>query len=335
MAKQEILISINLRGAGEASDGVNKLRRDYSKLTDEELKLLKVERERVLQNREIVAGIDQEIIATNAKANATKAARTQSGLNNAILLETSRLASDASYGFTAIANNLSQVVSLFQSFVKTNGGVIASFKELSKSIIGTGGIMIAIQLLISFGPQIFDFFMRLIGHSKNLREAMKDAAGEVESTAGNFETYIRTLQDSTKSQEEQNDAIEALNKEFPNYIKQLEDANVTLKDVADNTDEAKKQNNLYRESIVKLAMARAAQNKIDELAAKKLQEEIDVRTKALEKYGFSAEKVAEIEKRYGEISIDTTLKGRGATKARENAMKVFTAEERRIIKLTS
>jgi hypothetical protein len=337
MAKQEILISINLKGSEAASKSTDKLAAATKRLAElqkqEAIELEKVNQQIKIQKDINTAAAKSSLGLANAAgmtAKQMKASRAQSGLNNAILLETSRLASDASYGFTAIANNLSQVVSLFQSFVKTNDGVVDSFKQLGKSIMGTGGIMIAVQLLISFGPQIFDFFMRLIGHSKNLREAMKDAAGEVKSTAGNFETYIRTLQDSTKSQEEQNDAIEALNKEFPNYIKQLEDANVTLKDVANNTDEAKKQNDLYRESIVKLAMARAAQNKIDELASKQLQEEIDVRTTALEKYGFSAEKVAEIEKEYNEIQENTTAKGRARSKELEKA---FTTQERNVIKL--
>ena len=87
--------------------------------------------------------------------------RAQSGLNNAILLETGRLASDASYGFNGIANNLSQLVSLFQSFARTNGGVIASLKTLGKSMMGTGGVLIAIQLFISFLPKLEKLFKKI------------------------------------------------------------------------------------------------------------------------------------------------------------------------------
>ena len=54
----------------------------------------------------------------------TARSRAQAGLNNAILLETGRLASDVNFGFTAIANNLSQVCNfiLFILF-RTSDGV--------------------------------------------------------------------------------------------------------------------------------------------------------------------------------------------------------------------
>jgi hypothetical protein len=337
MAKQEILISINLKGAEGAAKSTDKLSaatKRLSELQKQEAVDLEIVNQQIKIQKDLNTAAAKSSLgladATGKTAAQLKASKTQAGLNNAILLETGRLASDAGYGFTAIANNLSQVVTLFTSFTKTAGGVGASLKQLGASLMGSGGVLIAVQLLISFGPKIFDFFGRLLGYSREMREVFKDAASEVENTAGNFETYIRTLQSSTKSQKEKNDAIKALNKEFPDYIKQLDDANVSLKDVANNTDAAKKQNDLYRESIVKLAMARAAQNKIDELAAKQLQEEIDVRTEALDKYGFSAEKVAEIEREYNKIAEDTTLKGRAKSKALEKA---FNLQERNTIRL--
>jgi hypothetical protein len=150
----------------------------------------------------------------------------------------------------------------------------------------------------------------------------------VEGTAGKFETYTKTLQDSSKSQKEQQDAIKALNKEFPDYIKQLKDADLTLKDVAAGTKEAKEQNDIYRDSIVKLAMARAAQNKIDEEAAKQVQAETDLRIKAREKFGKSTEDLQKLEAEYEKFKETNTQKGR----AREKASP-FSAEERQILRL--
>jgi len=335
MAEQKILISINIndKQAKKGADGVAK-------------SLSKVEKAQEALNFELSAAgkeyarlkaaTDDQRLANNLAAKSAvnmakglKQGRTQSGLNNAILLETGRLASDASFGFTAIANNLSQVVTLFSSFVKTQGSVAASFRELGKSIMGTGGILIGVQLLISFGPKLLDMFMRMMGETMKLSEVFKDASKEVEGTAGKFETYTKTLQDSSKSQEEQNDAIKALNKEFPDYIKQLKDADLTLKDVAAGTKEAKEQNDIYRESIVKLAMARAAQNKIDEEAAKQVQAETDLRIKAREK-GVSPEQLQAIEEKYELFLQKKSEAGKGRSRLREE---MFNGEERNILSL--
>jgi hypothetical protein len=284
MAEQKILISINIndKQAKKSADGVAQSLTKVQKAQEAlNFELSEAGREYA----KLTAATNDQKLANNLAAKSAvdmakgiKQGRTQSGLNNAILLETGRLASDASYGFTAIANNLSQVVTLFSSFVKTNDGVTQSFKELGKSLIGSGGFLIAIQLLISFGPQIFAFFKRLLGFTTELQDAFKGASKTVTDSAGSFETYTKTLQDSTKSQEEQNDAVKALNKEFPNYVKQLNDAGLTLGDLSKGTEEAVKMTDAYRESIIKQAIARQAQIKIDEAAGKiidlKIEEEM-------------------------------------------------------------
>lgn len=262
MAKQEILISINLRGAGEASDGVNKLRRDYSKLTEEELKLLKVERERVLQNRDIVAGIDQEIIATNAKANATKAARTQAGLNNAILLETGRLASDASYGFTAMANNLSQITSLFGSFIQTNDGVIKSFKQLGKSLMGTGGVLLLIQLFIAAlqSERVKEFINSLQGLSKAMK-LVKDSFNEANNEYGKQLGFLRTMQtllnDTNVSQKQKAVILNRVKKEH-------DELNPKLDEEGKLTEDSTAKMEAYLVVLEKKAKSQALLNTIQE-----------------------------------------------------------------------
>lgn len=226
--------------------------------------------------KKILAIQTQKLTAAEmASTQAMKKGRAQSGLNNAILMETGRLASDASYGFTAIANNLSQVVSLFQSFAKTNGGVVASLKTLGASLLGPAGIIIGIQLLISFGPKLFKFFKEMLNNIGVLGEAFKDASQKVAQQNGNFEIYIRTLQSSKKSLEEQADAVEALKKEFPDFIESLKDSSVSFEDIKNNTDSASLAIELYRKEIMKLALSEAAREKIVELQSKKLQILID------------------------------------------------------------
>lgn len=167
---------------------------------------------------------------------AMKDGRAQSGLNNAILLETGRLASDASYGFTAIANNLSQVVTLFSSFVETNNGVIASFKQLGRSLIGTGGFLILVQLLISFGPKLWDMLTGTTQRVKDLKKAYEDAANAAGEQVGKIQALTNVLNSSTQSTFEKKQALDELNRshqklnlELDEEGKLTEESNIKIK----------------------------------------------------------------------------------------------------------
>jgi len=144
MASKKILVTVQV-SAGAAPAEVKKVEDALGKLSTAQVKVNK----------------------------ATEKGRAQSGLNNAILLETGRLASDASFGFTAIANNLSQVISLFQSFARTNGGFVKSMGMLLKSLWGAGGFLIAVQLLISYGADIIAFFKGSATAAEEEAEAIK------------------------------------------------------------------------------------------------------------------------------------------------------------------
>jgi len=131
MASKKILIQVILDDKNVAAKS-NQISKSVDGITQAQQKYFQALQPTNVEIEKYKILTKEAQIATQAKARAelnaaeaTKAGRAQSGLNNAILLETGRLASDASYGFTAIANNLSQVVTLFASFVKTNDGVRA------------------------------------------------------------------------------------------------------------------------------------------------------------------------------------------------------------------
>jgi len=203
----------------------------------------------------------QAQIATEAKARAelnaaevTKQGRAQSGLNNAILLETGRLASDASYGFTAIANNLSQVVTLFSSFAETNGGVVASLKELGRSLWGMGGILIGVQLLISFGPKILDFFTGMDEAAKKAAESNKELSKSLDSLNANMfiaEKYVKILEDTNTTEEERKN----ITKELIKLVPDLREEDFRY---GENLDSV-------REKIALYAIAQASRIEIDKL----------------------------------------------------------------------
>ena len=190
---EEILIRINLQ-SGEAKAKDNEIKKatdlyskSIDKLTKQQLKALVAEQKLNIQRQITKRNVQELALAEINAADAANKNRAQSGLNNAILLETGRLASDASFGFTAIANNLSQLISLFQSFARTNGGVIESFKQLGKSLLGTGGILIAVQALISFGPKLVKFFNKAKIEAEEFEKKLKDLTKTIDEQLDSLE----------------------------------------------------------------------------------------------------------------------------------------------------
>lgn len=225
MAKQDIIISIQLKGAEGASKSTDQLSNATKKLSDlqrqEAIEVAKVN-EQIKIQRDINTAAAKSSLglaqSTRNTSEAFKASKTQAGLNNAILLESGRLASDASYGFTAMANNLSQLVSLFGSFVKTAGGVGESFKQLGKSLLGTGGVLLGVQLLIGAlqSTRFREFITELNGISRAMR-LLKESTEEATDVFGKQIGFLRTMEtllnDTTVSNRQKEIILKRVKKE--------------------------------------------------------------------------------------------------------------------------
>ena len=264
--------------------------------------------------RQVKKSFDQLEKSVSKVQKRGKDPKATAGIDNAILMETSRLASDASFGFTAIANNLSQLINLFKVSKDATGSYTASLKNL---ISIQSAVLIGIQLLITFGDDLFNIFMKLFKGSQLLKETFKDVKGEISNTAGSFETYVRILQDSNSSQESQRAALINLKKEFPDFIQDLKDAGLSTDDLKDKTLKVTRVTNEYRASLVKLAMARAAQKKIEELAAEGIQAEIDA-TQELKEMNLSLDEARELSAKREEIELRSKeASGKMATRIRD------------------
>ena len=259
----------------------------------EALELERVNAQIRIQNDVNKSLISSEMGLATSKASVNaqgKAFKTQAGLNNAILLETGRLASDASYGFTAIANNLSQLVSLGGSFIATTGSLGSALGELKKSLFGVGGILLGVQVLIGLfqDKRVLDFIKSiggLNGNLKTLSDLTKDASKNAESLIGNFKIYTRILSNANESEEQRALALKKLNEEYPDF-------NASVLEEITNTKEATRVQNLYIESLRRRALSQAAEDKFREISGKiveiELQKEIDKtveRDKFLERSG--------------------------------------------------
>jgi len=256
MASKKILIQIQV-GAKDANIAVAKVEKALKGLSDAQVS-----------------------VAKN-----TDKSRTQTGLNNAILLETGRLASDASYGFQGMANNLGQIATLFGSFVKTNKSVTKSIGQLVNSLLGTGGFLIAVQLIIAFGDKIFAFFDELVNGVDATKEAFNKLGKEASETTAIFDIYINKLQDANTSQEQQEIIIKKLNDEFPDFVQNLQESGVSMDNIRNKTQQANLQILQQRQEIIKLAKSRAAMNRIEEITGEIIDERIKGDKKAREE-GF-------------------------------------------------
>ena len=179
MANKNILIEIKVNDNAspqiKQTDGAVKgLSSSVKILNKEEREQIVIEEKSKIVKKAQIDSLKKQAAAELQVAAATKQVKTTSGLNNAILLESGRLASDAAYGFQGIANNLGQLVSLFQISAKNAGGFGAALRQVGSQILGTGGVLIGIQLLISFLPQISKFFNKTSDSAKKTAKEMKE-----------------------------------------------------------------------------------------------------------------------------------------------------------------
>ena len=233
---KKIIISVEVKESGSKGVGAaaDKAAKDLTKLTQAE-RQARIEAEKLkITNAAVTASLKQEAAAALQASAANKNMKATSGLNNAILLETSRLASDASYGFTAIANNLGQLVNLFQISAKNAGGFVTSLKQLGTSLLGSGGVLIAIQLLIAFGDDIYNFFFNSTKAADEFDKKIKELTGSIDENLSKLRSVRGDLLDFEKSNEDLSDTVLILSKNFSTFQKGLE--NLKDKGLDKNSD---------------------------------------------------------------------------------------------------
>ena len=302
MAQSEkIIISVELKDKG-VTTGSKKAKDSIDGLTESAKRLAKAEKELAFQEstegqqlaqltikKQLATKANRELaIQTMKTAAATKEGKTQTGLNNAILVEAGRAASDFQYGMQGMANNIGQLSTLMGQHIQTQGGFVASMTELGKSFFGMQGVLIGVQLLISFLPKLEKMYKENKDSLSSFNDALENVGDSVSELSGNFETYISKIQNSETSQEQYNESVKKLKKEFPDYIKSLDDAGISLEDVKKNTDAASIANEAYRQTILNLAISNAAKTEIERQATKAFNQ-MEKKRKAIRDAGFKDE----------------------------------------------
>lgn len=190
--------------------------------------------------------------------------RAQAGLSNAILIETGRVASDASFGIQGVANNVGRMIELFQEFSRTNaGGINEAFRRLGKSLMGVGGVIVGVQLLLSFAPRLFKMLSEWLSKTTALSQAIREGNKSFIEQTSNLSVYVKKIQDSNTSDTERANLLATINQEYDG-----------LNIVLDRNNQLTDESNVALERYLELQKQRAIfEATLEKIAEKKIKQD--------------------------------------------------------------
>lgn len=281
---KKILISIEINDKNasakldKTSKSTDKLAAATKKLTylqSEEARQLAVTNQQIKIQTEINDALAKSELGLATSKAATiaqqKQFKTNAGLNNAIIAESARLASDASYGFTAIANNLGQLVSLFSASANAAGGLKSAITAL---FTAQSLFLIGIQLLITYGADIVNFFKGGSKAADEFKESLEDLEKTIQGQRRELLGYIEVLKQGNISEEVRLNALKELEAASPGIVDSYKDQKTSLEDLTNQVEHYIKQQRLRgeldalieanQEIFAKRERIRAVQAQLDE-----------------------------------------------------------------------
>jgi len=132
----------------------------------------------------------------------------KTGLAGATLVELSRTISDSNYGFTAMANNISQLSTLFITLIATTGGLGNGLRELKKAFMGPLGLIVIFNIAVAA-------FERLAMKAKSTKKELDNLKGGLGSVSGDLETFIKLIDRGNLSSRDLDESLIALKKTYP------------------------------------------------------------------------------------------------------------------------
>jgi hypothetical protein len=212
-------------------------------------------------------------IKSNASAMDNHSRATANGSNT--LTQFSRIAQDAPFGIIGIGNNLTATAESFAHLSQSAGGAGGALKAVASSLMGTGGILLAVSLVTTGltlmaqkGLTISDVFQMLSGSfdqagrdiKKAYEESSKSALGEVAS----IKAVIAVAQDEKISRKERLQAVNDLQSKYPAYFGNLSKEQILYGDLS-------KEIKNVSEALINKALAEKISEKAGDAAFKQLQ----------------------------------------------------------------
>lgn len=190
------------------------------------------------------------------------------------LTQFSRIAQDAPFGIIGIGNNITATAEAFSSLKAQTGSTGGALKALASSITGTGGILLGVSLLTTgltllaqSGLSIGDVIDKITGNfdefGATINKIAVDAAKNSGQEIAGLKALISVAQDDVNSRKDRLIAVDELQSKYPGYFGNLTKEQILTGDLTAVTRELSK-------AIIARAEASAIADKIGELAAKKL-----------------------------------------------------------------
>jgi len=186
-----------------------------------------------------------------------------------------RIASDSPFGFIAIQNNLDPLFESFRRLQAETGSTGGALKALGKSLMGAGGIALAftvVSALITAAIQkygslgnAYDALMGKLSAAKQLQDeynkAISSTVGAVAGEMSKLEGWLAVARDENISREQRLRAVKLIQKEYPDYLKNISLENINSKQTAESID-------LMTAALIRQARVKGAQDLISKEQAK-------------------------------------------------------------------
>lgn len=193
------------------------------------------------------------------------------------LMQFSRIAQDAPFGIMGIGNNITATVEAFGHLKNSTGSAGGALKAVAGSIMGSGGILLAVSLVTSAltymsqnNLTVGDVLDKVTGNFDNLKKAMIEVANEAKKSAGaeiaNMNALVAVSKDENNTRQDRLNAVKKLQEEYPAYFGNLTKEQILNGDVAAAV-------RMTTVALIEKAKAGIIANKIAENDLKLLQEQ--------------------------------------------------------------
>jgi uncharacterized LabA/DUF88 family protein len=190
------------------------------------------------------------------------------------LMQFSRIAQDAPFGIMGIGNNITATAESFGYLSASAGGTGNALKAVASSIMGVGGILLAVSLVTSAltymsqnGITVGDVFDKLTGNFDETAKALTKIGQEAAKTAGEEIATVKAYLSVAKNRELSDDkrllAVKELQDKYPAYFGNLSREKILNGEVAGAVGDVSK-------ALMARARATAIAGKMGELATKRL-----------------------------------------------------------------
>jgi len=249
--------------------------------------------------QELQGSYKSTALSTNTLTKAT-------GNGSNTLMQFSRIAQDAPFGIMGIGNNITATAESFGYLSKSSGGAGNALKAVASSLLGTGGILLAVSLVTSAltymsqnGITVGDIFDKLSGKFDAVGNSMKKAFEEGAKSAfeerANLLGLISIAQSDVVSREARTQAVTDLQDKYHAYLGNLTKEEIMYGNLTKSVNEITQA--LIGKAVAEKLATDAIQPTIDLFKAKgklnaqkdedlKLQKALNVENKKSQDAGF-------------------------------------------------